>query len=193
MKTNEFLFIYNLYNFEILQKRPSNDLKIYYFIKPEWFNLFKDFYNCKEIYKILDTNIKNDFFYNIIKAENIPDEFSKIKCKSDKIPPEIYDFEYSGEYIINLNEDNTKISYYPFKVFILEQGLNNSFDIDGISIKFEKGRQGVMVKNTFYAVINDKILEVFTYNDKDKLFVPLCLFCYNYKYDLFNDLNNNYK
>ena len=193
MKPNEFLFIYNIYNFEILHKRPNNDIKIYYFIKPEWFSTFKDFFNCKEIYKILDDNIKNDFFLNIIKADNIPDEFNKIKCKSDKIPKELYDFEYNGEYIIKLNEEDTQVSYYPFKVFILEQSMNSAFDIDGISFKFKKRRQGVMVKNTFYAIIDDKILEVFTYNDKEGLFVPLCLFCYNYKYDLFLDLNNNYK
>ena len=193
MKPNEFLFIYNIYNFEILHKRPNNDIKIYYFIKPEWFNTFKDFFNCKEIYKILDNNIKNDFFLNIIKADNIPDEFSNIKCKSDKIPKELYDFEYSGEYIIKLNEEETQVSYYPYKVFILEQSMNNAFDIDGISFKFRRRRQGVMVKNTFYAIIDDKILEVFTYNEKEGLFVPLCLFCYNYKYDLFLDLNNKYK
>ena len=193
MKPNEFLFIYNIYNFEILNKRPNNDIKIYYFIKPEWFNTFKDFFNCKEIYKILDANIKNDFFLNIIKADNIPDEFNKIKCKSDTIPPELYDFEYSGEYIVKLNEEETKVSYYPFKVFILEQSWNNSFDINGRSFKFEKRRQGVMVKNTFYAIVSDKILEVFTYNEKEGLFIPLCLFCYNYKYDLFLDLNNNFK
>ena len=123
MKPNEFLFIYNIYNFEILHKRPNNDIKIYYFIKPEWFSTFKDFFNCKEIYKILDDNIKNDFFLNIIKADNIPDEFNKIKCKSDKIPKELYDFEYNGEYIIKLNEEDTQVSYYPFKVFILEKIL----------------------------------------------------------------------
>ena len=193
MKPNEFLFIYNLYSFEILHKRPNNDIKIYYFLKPDWFILFKDFFKVKDVYNILDKNINNEYFFNLIKAETIPDEFNKIKCKSDKIPEDIYDYEYKKENIINLNEDNTKISYYPFKVFILEESMNNSFDINGKSFKFQKGRQGVMVKNTFYAIISDKILEVLTYNEKEGLFEPLCLFCYNYKYDLYNDLNNNYK
>ena len=193
MKPNEFLFIYNLYSFEVLHKRPNNDIKIYYFLKPDWLILFKDFFKVKDVYNILDKNISNEYFFNYIKAETIPDEFSKIKCKSDKIPEDIYDYEYKKEYIINLNEDNTKISYYPFKVFILEESMNNSFDINGKSFKFQKGRQGVMVKNTFYAIICDKILEVLTYNEKEGLFEPLCLFCYNYKYDLYNDLNNIYK
>ena len=193
MKTNEFLFIYNLYKFEILHKRPINDIKIYYFIKPDWIKNFKEFFNCEDIYEILDKNIKNDYFLNLIKADKIPDEFNKIKCESDKIPNELYDFEYNGEYIINLNEDGTKISYYPFKVFILEESMNNLFDINGKSFKFEKGRQGIMVKNTFYGIIDDRILEVFTYNEKTGLYEPLCLFCFNYKYDLYSNLNNFYK
>ena len=193
MKINEFMFIYNLYNFEIQNKRPKNDLKIYYFIKPDWIKTFKIFFKVDEIYKILDDNIKNEYFLNIIKAENIPEEFSKIKCKNGYIPEELYDFEYCGEYLINLNEEDTKIAYYPFKVFILEESMNNAFDINGKSFKFEKGKQGIILKNTFYAVIDDKILEVFTYNEKIKLFEPLCLFYYNYKYDLYKDLNNIYK
>ena len=75
----------------------------------------------------------------------------------------------------------------------MEESMNNSFDIDGKSFKFEKGKQGIMVKNTFYGIIDEKILEIFTYNEKSGLFEPLCLFCYNYKYDLYHDLNNNYR
>ena len=193
MKPNEFLFIYNLYTFEKLHFRPKNEIKLYYFIKPDWIKLFKEFFNCKEIYKILNKNIKNDYFLNLIKAENIPDEFSKIKCSGDKIPNELYDYEYNREYLINLNEEDTKVSYYPFKVFILEESLNNAFDIDGKSFKFQKGKQGIMFKNTFYGIINEKILEIFTYNDESGLFDPFCLFCYNYKNDLYTDLNNVFK
>ena len=193
MKPNEFLFIYNLYSFEKLHIRPKNEIKLYYFIKPDWIKLFKEFFNCKDIYKVLNKNLKNDYFLNLIKAEKIPDEFSKVKCSGDKIPNELYDFEYNREYLINLNEEDTKVSYYPFKVFILEESFNNSFDIDGKSFKFQKGKQGIMFKNTFYAIINDKILEIFTYNEESGLFDPFCLFCYNYKNDLYTDLNNVFK
>ena len=193
MKPNEFLFIYNLYSFEKLHIRPKNEIKLYYFIKPDWIKLFKEFFNCKDIYKVLNKNLKNDYFLNLIKAEKIPDEFSKVKCSGDKIPNELYDFEYNREYLINLNEEDTKVSYYPFKVFILEESFNNSFDIDGKSFKFQKGKQGIMFKNTFYAIINDKILEIFTYNEESGLFDPFCLFCYNFKNDLYTDLNNVFK
>ena len=193
MKPNEFLFIYNLYLFEKLHQRPKNEIKLYYFLKPDWIKLFKEFFNCKDVYKILTKNIKDEYFLNLIKAEKIPDEFSKIKCTSAVIPNDLYDYEYSGEYLINLNEELMKISYYPFKVFILEESMNNAFDINGKSFKFEKGKQGIMFKNTFYGIIDERILEIFTYNEESGLFEPLCLFCYNYKNDLYNDLNNIYK
>ena len=97
MKPNEFLFIYNLYSFEKLHIRPKNEIKLYYFIKPDWIKLFKEFFNCKDIYKVLNKNLKNDYFLNLIKDEKDEFEFSKgknnnmnnQKTESGKISEEI--------------------------------------------------------------------------------------------------------
>ena len=193
MTTNEFLFIYNLCVFEKLNRRPTNEIKIYYFIKKKWIELFKDFFNCKKIYKIIDKNIMNYMFMNQINAEMIPDEIKKIKTKDETIPKELMEFNQNEEYLVKLNNGNESISYYPFKLCVIEESMKNSLVIGKKICNFEKGMSGVMCRDTLYLIIDERTLEIFIFDDSDNTFDPFCLFCYQHKNDLYNDLIKKYK
>ena len=190
---NEILFMFHLYEFEQLKKRPNNEIKIYYLIKKEWIDTFKDFYNYKKIYKKIQKNIKNDIFMNKIKSDNIPDELLKIKAMDDKIPKELFLFKEYEENTKTLKMENISISYYPSKLFVIEESMKNSFIIGNKSCNFQKRKQGIMFKDTLYIIINENILETFIFDDIDNTFDPVCIFCYEHKEDMYKDLNNKYK
>ena len=190
---NEILFMFHLYEFEKMKKRPNNEIKIYYLIKKEWIDIFKDFYNCKKFYKKIQKNIKNDIFLNKIKSDNIPDELLKIKAMDEKIPKELFLFKEYEENTKNLKMENISISYYPSKLFIIEESMKNSFIIGNKSCNFQKRKQGIMFKDTLYIIINENTLEIFIFNDIDNTFDPVCLFYYKHKEDMYYDLNNKYK
>ena len=193
IKINEFLFIYNLFEFEKLKKRPKNEIKIYFFIKKEWMELFKDFFNCKKIYKTISKNIKNDIFMNRLKSDNLPDELLKVKAKDEKIPKELTLFKENEENTKNLNMENVSLSYYPNKLCIIEESMKNSLVIGNKNCNFENGKQGIIFKDTLYIIVDDNTLETFIFDDNDNTFDPVCLFKYDHKNDLYNDLNNKYK
>ena len=193
INTNEILLIFHLYEFEKMNKRPNNEIKIYYLIKKEWIEIFKDFYNCKKIYKKIQKNIKNDIFLNKIKSDNIPDELLKLKAMDEKIPKELFLFKEYEESTKNLKMENISLSYYPSKLFIIEEKMKNCFIIGNKSCNFQKGMQGILFKDTLYIIINERTLEIFIYDESDNFFDPVCLFCYQHKEDMFNDLNNKYK
>ena len=190
---NEIIFMFHLYEFEKMKKRPNNEINIYYLIKKEWVDIFKDFYNCKKIYKKIQKNIKNDIFMSKIKSDSIPDELLKIKAMDEIIPKELFLFKEYEENTKNLKMENISISYYPSKLCIIEESMKNSLIIGNKSCNFQNRKQGIMFKDTLYIIINENILEIFIFDDTDNTFDPVCLFFYKHKEDMYNDLYNKYK
>ena len=193
MTKSEFQFIYNLYQFEKLNRRPGNDIKIYYFIIKNWIDLFKDFFNCKKIYRVIDKNITNYRFMDQVRADMIPDEILKIKTKDENLPYTLLEYKGNEESLIKLEKEDFSISYYPFKLYIIEESVKNSLVIGNKTCNFEKGLAGVMYGDTLYVIIDEKTLEIFIFDESDNSFDPFCLFCYKYTNDLNIDLNKKYK
>ena len=193
MTNSEFQFIYHLYEFEKLNRRPSNDIKIYYFIIKNWIDLFKDFFNCKKIYRVIDKNITNYRFMDQVRADMIPDEILKIKTKDENIPSTLLEYKENEESLIQLKIEDLSISYFPFKLYIIEETVKSSIVIGKKICNFEKGLAGVMYGDTIYVIIDEKTLEIFIFDESDNSFDPFCLFCYKYKNDLYNDLIKKYK
>ena len=177
------IFIYIFYFNKNLNKEEKNIIfnenKEYYLINPEWFNLYKEYYNYKEIEDHLKTYDKGNININYYNLEsniyNIIESFLNKNINSkkllfleynnsnnmDRIPMEKSDIEIHKNFYI--------ISPKIFEMINLYEYKNNQ-----ISIKSKK----FFFENDEIFLIDNKNIIVVEMNE-EYLFIPKYIFSFN--------------